>query len=584
MEQKQVKIIGLSINENFGSLKAVELKFDEANRLTVIKGEVGSGKSTLQRAMKLTTQGSQTMQDKTLLGDNINIVAQLLDGNTPVFVGCKSKDDGALDYFIYTTDSEGKKIKDVVIDGKKLTPANYLKSLQTALTWSLNELTSENPTVQRDILLNLYQNELQERGVYFDKNHPKYPDSIIDKIEKAKNARNYADMKRKECGGIADDLNKKGIDYKAVWTLRDLSIVDKEIADLSAKITLATTNVASTRENALNVLKLAGTEANTKLRNKNDEIKKENERIQKLHDDYNSKVEAQKNLLKEIEKKLMLLFPWDGQYGDGIDSKCVAIVKSIEAVMPVIQIPVEDLLKELTFNERGSCISKKEDFLDDSIIKLIEDYQTAALNYTTKFQEPIGVVDTKDLEKQLADKKIDKETFEQHNKDASAVNSFQAWKEKDEEVKAIKKDYFHKLTEINTGVDGLFISPEFDLDKDGNKIARDNDIYLMYNGSYDPEYFHNPNGDLRKLAAYSDTQKPMICLLIQRYLLSKKAKMLPYLWIDQVPIDKKTKALLDRMSEELGLWLFANWTGDFEKANLTDGEILIENGEVFYKD
>ena len=130
MEQKQVKIIGLSINENFGSLKAVELKFDEANRLTIIKGEVGSGKSTLQRAMKLTTQGSQTMQDKTLLGDNVNIVAQLLDGETPVFVGCKSKEDGSLDYFIYTTDSEGKKIKDVVIDGKKLTPANYLYRLK----------------------------------------------------------------------------------------------------------------------------------------------------------------------------------------------------------------------------------------------------------------------------------------------------------------------------------------------------------------------------------------------------------------------------------------------------------------------
>lgn len=584
MEQKQVKIIGLSINENFGSLKAVDLKFDDANRLTVIKGEVGSGKSTLQRAMKLTTQGSQTMQDKTLLGDNINIVAQLLDGETPVFVGCKSKEDGSLDYFIYTTDSEGKKIKDVVIDGKKLTPANYLKSLQTALTWSLNELTSENPTVQRDILLNLYQNELQERGVYFDKNHSKYPDSIIDKIEKAKNARNYADMKRKECGGIADDLNKKGIDYKIAWSVKDLTIVNEEIAALSAKITLATTNVASTRENALNVLKLAGTEANTKLRNKNDEIKKENGRIQKLHDDYNSKVEAQKTLLKEIEQKLKLLFPMDAEFENGVNFKVKTIIKGIESQMPVIQMPVEDLLKELTFNERGSCISKKEDFLDDSIVKLIEDYQAAALNYTTKFQEPIGVVDTTDLEKQLADKKTDKKTFEQHNKDASAVNSFQAWKEKDEEVKAIKKDYFHKLTEINTGVEGLFISPEFDLDKDGNKIARDNDIYLMYDGSYDPEYFHNPNGDLRKLAAYSDTQKPMICLLIQRYLLSKKAKMLPYLWIDQVPIDKKTKALLDRMSEELGLWLFVNWTGDFEKANLTDGEILIENGEVFYKD
>lgn len=76
----------------------------------------------------------------------------------------------------------------------------------------------------------------------------------------------------------------------------------------------------------------------------------------------------------------------------------------------------------------------------------------------------------------------------------------------------------------------------------------------------------------------------MICLLIQKHLLSKKEKCLPYLWIDQVPIDNKTKALLDRMSEELGLWLFVNWTGDFDKSLLKDGEILIENGEIFEKD
>ena len=140
-----------------------------------------------------------------------------------------------------------------------------------------------------------------------------------------------------------------------------------------------------------------------------------------------------------------------------------------------------------------------------------------------------------------------------------------------------------KLTEIETGVEGLFICPEY-VEENGEKIAKDNDIYLMYDGSYDPEYFCNPSKEIRKLAAYSDTQKPMICLLIQKHLLSKKEKCLPYLWIDQVPIDNKTKALLDRMSEELGLWLFVNWTGDFDKSLLKDGEILIENGEIFEKD
>lgn len=573
--QKRVKIIGLSINENFGSLKATELKFDETNRLTIFKGEVGSGKSTLQRAMKLTTQGSQTLQDKTLLGDNINIVAQLLDGDTPVFVGCKSKEDGSLDYFIYTTDNEGKKIKDVVIDGKKLTPANYLKSLQTALTWSLNELTSENPTVQRDILLQLYRQELEEKGVIFDKSHPNYVGGIIDKIEKAKNDRNYADMKRKECGGIADDLNKKGIDYKHRWQTKDLALIEQTIASLNAKITLAKTNIETTRENELNVLKLAGNEAGTKIRNKNEEIKAKNKETTQILESYQKEIQEINDSLQSAKDHLQNIKFKDEFF----------VQKIVEQIKTEIKYPEEPtckLLPEFKYNENNACISSIEDFEDQECKDLLSAYKTAASNYVAKMKEPLGVVDTTQLEAELKNAEGEKQSIQQHNKDAVAVNSFHDWKEKDEEVKAIKKDYFMKLTEINTGVEGLYICPEFDIDKDGNKIAKDNDIYLMYDGSYDPEYFHNKDKSLRKLAAYSDTQKPMICLLIQRYLLSKKAKSLPYLWIDQVPIDNKTKLLLDRMSEELGLWLFVSWTGDFEKANLQEGEILIENGEVFY--
>jgi len=42
--------------------------------------------------------------------------------------------------------------------------------------------------------------------------------------------------------------------------------------------------------------------------------------------------------------------------------------------------------------------------------------------------------------------------------------------------------------------------------------------------------------------------------------------------------------LLNRMSEELGLWLFVSWTGDFDKTSLVDGELLIENGDVFFSE
>lgn len=572
--QKQVKIIGLTINEKFGGLKAVNLKFDENNRLTTIKGEVGSGKTTLQKAIRLTTQGSQTLEDKTLLGDNIDIVAQLLDGETSIFVGCRSKEDGSLDYFLYSVDSNGKKIKDVVIDGQKATPANYLKSLQTALTWRLNELTSENPTVQRNILLELYKSELEDKGVVFDKNHPKYVDGIIDQIEKAKKERDYADMKRKEVGGIASDMNGKGIDYSSRMLLRETKELEASIAAIKASIIYNSQNIEKSRENKLNSLKNTGLEMNQKLRIKKEEIDLLNSPLVKFNENLKNRSLNTEGWCNQIHKLLKDLYI----------NEDLAASQIVEIRSKIPQVQEKELFKTLEFNEKGSCISSPEDFNDEQIKQLLIDYRNAGLEYVKYFESPLEQVDNSKEEQKLSELEKQLEDIKEHNKDALAVNSFFDWKDTDEKVKSFKRDYFMKLTEINTGVEGLYICPEFDIDKDGQRIAKDNDIYLMYDGSYDPEYFHNTEKSLRKLAAYSDTQKPMICLLIQKYLLSKKSKILPYLWIDQVPIDNKTKILLDKMSEELGLWLFVNWTGDFNKENLKDGEILIENGEIFYKE
>ena len=136
----------------------------------------------------------------------------------------------------------------------------------------------------------------------------------------------------------------------------------------------------------------------------------------------------------------------------------------------------------------------------------------------------------------------------------------------------LKKEFYKLLISVDTGVDGLRIVPE-----------ENGDIFLMYNGAYDPAYFNNTEKEYRKLSSYSGTQKPVICLLIQNYLLSKKPKALRYLFIDNVPVDNKTRALLEKICIELELSIFLNITGDYEKDSLTDGEILIENGEIFFK-
>lgn len=550
--QKQVKIIGLSVARSFGGLKATELKFDEENRLTVIKGEVGSGKTTLNRAMRLTTQGSSVLTDKNLYGD-IDITTQLSDGDMSIFVGCRTDKTGSLNYFLYGIDAEGNKVKDVVLDGQRATPASYLKSLQTALTWRLDELTSENPTTQRNILLELYRAELEAQGVIYDKNHPDYVKGIIHQIEVAKNHRSHMDMKRKEVGGIGEDMTKKGIRFTDRKKLKDIESLQEIVNTANAKITLAKTNLEQTRENKLNKLKLKGVETVSKIKDINDKHIKINQ---------TSKLQAEK-----IEKIKTLVF-------ELIEDKEIAKdrFKSIEEILPY----PEDLLVEIEFDSKGKILSKAKDFdKKSSFYELLKEHKENKRKYD-EVKDSVLKADDAELIAELETATNTLDAAKSYNKEAEAVNSYHNWADANEAVNEIKKDYYLKLTEINTGVEGLFICTDENAEEDEN-------IYLMYDGTYDPKYFNNKAKELRKLSAYSGTQKPMICLLVQNYLLSKKNKTLPYLWIDDVPIDKKTRELLEKMAKELDLWLFVNWTGDFKASELKNGEILLENGEILMK-
>lgn len=562
---KEVKIIGLSVNKNFGGLKATELTFDENNKLTVVKGEVGAGKTTLNKALSLTTKGSKTLEDNNLYGE-VDLTAQLLDGEHKVFVECKTNKAGAIVHTIYTIDENGNKLKDVVIDGQKLTPANYLKSLQTSLTWRLDELTSENPTTQRNLLLELYQKELEKQGVIFDKNHPKYTESIIHKIEKAKSERNYADMKRKEVGGIQDDLNAKGIQTESRMHLQDVNGLEIQIRKLYSEREYLVNNSEQAHKNALNELKTKGLEINSKLKDCRDSIKDANDARRKL-------VDKRAQEINERESKLQRIYDLILELGMS-ESSAKETVSQIGFDLPKLEAYEAVMLKQLEFNEKGSCISGPEEFKDDKeIFELLTSYREVASKYQQLIQEGSSEVDTAEIDNHIETTESEHEQAVKHNKEAKAVNALHDWKDANEAVKSLQNDFYKKLTDIDTGVDGLHIALD-------NKES--NDIFLMYDGSYDKEYFNNPDSELRKLSSYSDTQKPLICLLIQNYLLSKKGKSLPYLWIDRVPIDNKTRKLLERMSSELGLWLFVSWTGDFDTSNLQDGELLIENGEVFF--
>jgi len=571
-DQKQVKIIGLKVNNNFGILQSCNIEFDENNRLIPIKGEVGSGKTTLHKSLMLGSMGSETLKhDKNLYGP-IDQEVQLLDGNTPIFVGCKSDKDGKLAYVIYTKDAEGKIVKDPIVDGVKLTPAEYLKSLQTALTWRMEELTSENPTEQKKILLDLYKQDLEKVGVIYDKSHPDYIGSILDQIEKAEARRAEKDYARKQVGGFAKHLQEQGYDVHKPETLPERVNVDElksnasqikfqldnSIQDFESKKQSELQSIASQSES----LTLTVKEYNMKLQSDNKDKQTAYEtKLKRFQDGHKMIEEVCEKINKLCDESVIL------------EDLRVTMVENLNKHNELVAPEEPTLFDLIPFSEDGKkCLATSWDSNED-IDKAIKDIIALREKYKAASEKTFdGDNAAKEQELEQLNERIT--LAESTNKICNAVDAFNAWSDANENVISLKKQYASKLKEINTGVDGLTI----DMEEVGEKM----NVHLMYNGAYSPEYFSNPEMQVRKLSSYSGTQKPMICLLIQNYLLSRKPKALRYLWIDNVPIDNKTKGLLNRMGETLNLTIFINITGDFDKDHLESGEILLEGGEVFF--
>ena len=567
MEQKEVKIVALKVNEQFGILQSFECKFDSNYNLIIVKGEVGSGKTTLRKSLNLGTYGSETLKDDKLLYGRIDQEVQLLDGETPIFVGCKSDKKGKLAYVIYTKDDEDKIVKDPVIDGVKLTPSVYLKSLQTALTWRMEELTSENPTVQKKLLLELYKTDLVKAGVIFDKSDEAYSESILGKIELAQNSRAEKDYKRKEIGGFANHLEPKGIIMDKPEThpkRRDLEGLEKE----KNKLAYDLDNLGSQKEQKLLGINLKAEEVVVKLKNVNVEIEKKNKEEEELFDKLHIKCTDAKMFKERIEGDLVSLKANGGLDEDGLQY----LVKMLNDTVKLPEQPKYIALPLIPFDEKGKCtVTEFGDNVEINNLLIELSGYKAAYKKASEEQDADSISKIEE-EIKLKDQAI--LLAQDNNKLCDGVDSFLSWSEADKEVARLKREYAKLLESVNTGVEGLRI--EF-LEEEGKL-----DIYLTYNGDYDPAYFGNSNKEFRKLSSYSGTRKPMICLLLQNYLLSKKPKAMRYLWIDNVPIDKKTKTLLDKMGEELRLTIFVNITGDFDRKELDSGDILIVGGEIFF--
>jgi chaperonin cofactor prefoldin len=560
------KLISLSLNNQFGVLKAQEVEFVETENLIEVKAAVGKGKTTLKNAAETAiSAGNQQLLpfDGSKFKD-VDLEVQVTYGNTPVFLRTYSDKKGNLTSVAYIKDVDGKMCKDPVIGGKKLTAAALRDALRTDLTFGIDDFLSENPRTHLDFMMKIYSHKLKEMGVVFDTKSPDYKDSILWRLEQAKMDRQNKHIIRRGLNAFKEAFDAEGLKEENVPALIP-------VADLEAKKT-AQLAAIQTRKDEWQKTWYAGQSK------KKDELQKEIDEMTAKASQYSSKIAAY-NVTCETQKETY-------------STKIKELMDTV-AVLQKYEYP--------NWADVSGWVGNLEE-PNFEPVPLTTDGKIDPKAFEMKFQsaEIAGIIaEIKSLREKLAPiwaqkealskaelpEYVDTEPFVNYdeqiaraaesNKIANRWAAFYDWQDADETVKSIWREYCEMYSKIDLGVPGLSIQIVGDEEK--------SEIRTMYNGVHNPEFFGNIASENRLLTQYSQTQRPVIAILMQIYLLEEKLKKnedgLRLMWIE-CPIDKKTRDLLIDIQTKYNINIIVGVTGDFTVEGLNPGEFLIEGGEL----
>ena len=91
------------------------------------------------------------------------------------------------------------------------------------------------------------------------------------------------------------------------------------------------------------------------------------------------------------------------------------------------------------------------------------------------------------------------------------------------------------------------------------------EVWVMYNGEYDTEYFNNQNKEHRFMFEYSSFQRTIIGLMLQAARLNLKDKALRLAFVDDVAFTTRDLDVLRDISEKLDLNLIVAWTHEVDE-------------------
>ena len=565
--QQTVRLIGFKA-ENSGIIKAVELTPDLLSKqLIVIRGESGNGKSYLIKNMQTAISGAEAIVSKNVLEKGYITEAQLLDGDIKLYAGAKvteyqkgeKKGEKKFETFLYTKDLNGKHCTPI-INGIAATAGKYIEMLTTELTFNMPALFSENQTIHRQLIERLYKNELDEIGA----------EEVAAKIIELKKHRDTCRMLCQNQGAYMEQFETEGFNEVMLASIRPVDVhkIDEKITQkriekdrvenqLDSEYNLEVEKLKSAKEKSLQKIKDEILEIREKIR-ADDEAKKKKYDTEKLaYDNIRIKKENIDSLKINVTHAISELFAIIEEDGTSciniINDTCNKKIASIHVVDPILPQPDAALALSLE--------AKTQEW------KVLN---AAELTLPKKGEVDTSKIDS-EIEVLLASKKSAEEINALYNRFQLWQNWIEAQHKYEQQVDILRAMY----SKIDCGVEGMHIVPT---ETESGRI----EVWIKYDGSYDTAFFHNEEKECRFMFEYSSFQRAAIGVMLQAARLDLKPKVLRLAIIDDIAFTAKGLSVLDKMCEDFKVQLITSMTADYDKANIADGEVIIENGEVFF--
>ena len=560
--QKRVEIIGFEAG-NYNTIKVVRLTPDILSKKFIqVVGESGAGKSSLLELLKIPISGTDAIKKKTILEKGFFTQAQLLDGDLNVYIGARVSEyqrgeksgDPKFEFYLYSLDENGKQYQPI-IDGVAATASEYTKLLTTDLTFKMADMFSENQTIHRKLIESLFSNELKAMKA----------DELVASIERKKTERDSTRMLCQSQGAYMERFKEEGLDEESLKM-----IVPVDIVEIDKKITELLLKKDRLERSGKDAHDLAIMRIDRERDRKIQELKDEGNRlVEELRKDRQAKDDAHARAMKKYEEAQAQYISEKEKGQEIIGLVQAYFVHPSDSVVKAIN---EEMMYKLKLIDTKEPVREPDDKVLLDKIKTLRD---KVENFPAPVYPQIEAVDTTAIDKEIAvlnDQKVSAaKTNSLHNRYKLWLSWIEAKARYESELDKLRKLY----ASINTGVDGLSIVPT---ETDSGKI----EVWLMYNGCYDPDFFHNENLEMRHLFAYSSFQRSVIGVILQSARLDLKKKALRLAIVDDVAFTEKGIQILSDLCEKFNIKLIAGRTIAPTVDSLDSSQILVDGGEIFF--